>query len=353
MNYGQKNIQSLITLVTFLVSVVVLGQTTQTPATALKLIFTPKLILDNSKIESLQLVDKEALQKSLQKPQGPRTGGGGNSCSLAIRQNSERLRSLINDMPDLLARESINKVFAIIATARFFIGDTLVINGQSKDAINYPVENRIIVTQRLCERELVEVSGRAMSLLLHEYLGLASIEDRDYRISGSFLEKYAEILRTTPRIQSSSVSDPLLRAAMTKFLREANDPRTATGKRVRDVLSENEFPLAKDSMQITIEESTERLRPWRNHERIGNSCTVEGDSASLNVALSYTKSFGPTLLHKNIVFKLDVQEILKVIFSAPSRPGMDCQSLVIQDDTPGKSKNSVQVSDIKEVSIPE
>jgi hypothetical protein len=37
---------------------------------------------------------------------------------------------------------------------------------------------------------LSEVSGQAMSLLLHEYLGLSKINDSKYQISGEFFERY-------------------------------------------------------------------------------------------------------------------------------------------------------------------
>jgi hypothetical protein len=145
---------------------------------------TPALILDNK-----QIFDK------LSRPvEGPRTGGGGNSCALAITQNTTTLVELLNrvEYSDVLEEKKMEHVLSKIKKARFYLQDNLVINGQTKDAVNFPDQNVIYVSPKLCSTELIEASGRAMSLLFHEYLGLARIDDRDYKISGKFLSIYAD-----------------------------------------------------------------------------------------------------------------------------------------------------------------
>jgi hypothetical protein len=129
------------------------------------------------------------------RPEGPRTGGGGNSCALAIVENTSRLRGQLeligNDLLGSLQNKS--SVLAVMAKARFYIADRLILNGQSKDAINYPHDGVIVLSRNFCSTEMIEPTGRSMSLLLHEFLGLARLDDRHYQISRAFLDRYAEI----------------------------------------------------------------------------------------------------------------------------------------------------------------
>ncbi|QDK46683.1 hypothetical protein DOM22_16745 [Bdellovibrio sp. ZAP7] len=147
------------------------------------------------KAPALILDTKEVFDK-LSRPsvEGPRTSGGGNSCALAITQNTTTLVELLNgeDYVYLFKSKQLDRVLSTIKKARFYLQDNLVVNGQSKDAMNFPAQGVIYVSPKLCATELIEVSGRAMSLLLHEYLGLAQIEDRNYQISGKFLSIYAD-----------------------------------------------------------------------------------------------------------------------------------------------------------------
>ncbi len=123
------------------------------------------------------------------KPSGPRTVGGGNSCAMAIQANTKKLVSYLksdrfNGLVDL---EELEKV---IDSTRFYMQDVIIKDGQNKDALNFPAERKIIVSNQVCAGTLSKVSGKAMSLLFHEYLGLADYDDTDYRISGKFLDIY-------------------------------------------------------------------------------------------------------------------------------------------------------------------
>jgi hypothetical protein len=124
---------------------------------------------------------------------GPRTGGGGNSCALAITQNTTTLMELLSQsmyleiFPGFMDPE---KVISTMKKTRFYIKENLVKDGQVKDAMNFPSQGIIYVSPKFCATELIEVSGRSMSLLLHEYLGLTGINDRNYEVSGKFLEVY-------------------------------------------------------------------------------------------------------------------------------------------------------------------
>ncbi|MNK06256.1 hypothetical protein D3C87_241490 [compost metagenome] len=148
------------------------------------------------KIQDLQnhlILNNKELSKDYkaQRPEGPRTGGGGNACSLAIAQNTKALSSALGEF-EILKGAQGDRLWESMTKAQFYIASSLKLDGQMKDAINIPSENAILVTEHFCRSEVIEVSGRAMGLLLHEYLGLAKIDDSKYQISGAFLQKYAE-----------------------------------------------------------------------------------------------------------------------------------------------------------------
>ncbi|UXR66097.1 hypothetical protein EZJ49_07520 [Bdellovibrio bacteriovorus] len=170
----------------------------------LKITNLPKLTSDAGRVETKDLIQPDRILildnaqlkgikdfQTFLKTQGPRTGGGGNSCALSIHQNTEKLVSLILEMPKLLSEGQREALLYKISVAKFYLSESLSLDGQLKDAINYPDANEIFVSSKLCGLDLLEVQSRAMAILLHEYLGLARIDDRQYQISGAFLQNYA------------------------------------------------------------------------------------------------------------------------------------------------------------------
>jgi hypothetical protein len=133
-------------------------------------------ILDNREIDSIPV-------------KGPRTVGGGNSCAMSIKANTKKLVSYLRSdrFAGMVDLEELQKV---IDSTRFYMQDVIIKDGQNKDALNFPDERKIIVSNQVCAGTLSKVNGKAMSLLLHEYLGLAGYDDGDYRISGKFLDIY-------------------------------------------------------------------------------------------------------------------------------------------------------------------
>lgn len=127
--------------------------------------------------------------------EGPRTGGGGNSCGLAVTQNTRQLMTLLKSADELpLSEDDRARLTKAIIHARFYLGERLILNGETKDAINYPDTGEIVLSQKFCQFEMIEVSGRSMGLLLHEYLGLARVDDKKYQVSGQFMELYGEMM---------------------------------------------------------------------------------------------------------------------------------------------------------------
>lgn len=165
---------------------------------------SPPLVFQaNSRQEQLILINKDIKKDMTSLPkEGPRTGGGGNSCSLVIVKNTEALQKYMEQFNvEGMTGENIEALKAAIDRAQFFTTGTLIHEGQRKDAMNFPDEDRIVLTNKFCRYEMTEVSGRAMSLLLHEYLGLARVDDRQYQISGRFLETYSLMLAKRTEIQ--------------------------------------------------------------------------------------------------------------------------------------------------------
>ncbi len=124
-------------------------------------------------------------------PQGPRTGGGGNTCALAIIRQTESLLDTVKTL-SLLTEDDSKKLLAAVRNAQFFFTPHLELNGEAKDAINYPHQNSIYVTESFCKKLDSIISPTIMALLFHEYLGLARIDDRDYSYSQRLVKQYYE-----------------------------------------------------------------------------------------------------------------------------------------------------------------
>ncbi len=183
MTKSNKTVKSLYITLVFLLgalqSTVACATTQRNPAASNPA--GPSLILDN------KIIFDDTNSRPIE---GPRTGGGGNSCALAITQNTKSLVTLL-ERDSFYGIIDVDKLIPVIKKARFYIQDGLVKDNQKKDAMNFPKEGKILITPNFCATELVELSGRSMSLLLHEYLGLAGIDDQKYQLSGKFLEIYA------------------------------------------------------------------------------------------------------------------------------------------------------------------
>lgn len=165
--------------------------------------FLERLKDQGPRSDDKMILDLEPILGEKKEVMGPRTGGGGNSCSLAIVQNVTRLTGMLSSIKgELLAEDDVDRLRDIIKKAKFYVADRLVLNGQVKDAINYPREGVVVLSKNFCDTEMIEPSGRSMSLLLHEFLGLAGIDDRQYQISRHFLTRYAELVSEEFRLRN-------------------------------------------------------------------------------------------------------------------------------------------------------
>jgi len=142
------------------------------------------LILDtkNFKIEKLKNVKVESF--NLDKVYGPGSSGGGGLCAFNITSATAFIVKHLDKIP-FANKNQRNQFLAKVTSVRFLQGANLEVRGQSVNAINVPSANSIVLDEIACDA--IEGGGSAgYSLLLHEYLGVANIDDTTYQVSNAF-----------------------------------------------------------------------------------------------------------------------------------------------------------------------
>jgi hypothetical protein len=316
--------------------------------------------------QSLILKNGKVFGNEVQKPQGPRTGGGGNACALAISQNSKKLIAVLRSLPDLIDGKEMEKLTTEMETAEFYLSDKLMIGREKKDAINYPEENKILVTPKLCRTELIEVSGRAMAILFHEYLGLAVINDDDYRISGQFLEKYAELVNTSMVLQQSSNNLALARAALQGFLKQANDPKSKIGKHLIQLNEESkdgrnqegtiDFPITRENIQMVVTSEETMYVPWHYANIKNNTCYAGGDSATYAIYLTQSAGVHYAAEFSTLEFSISAKQSYTMKILKPSKD-LNCEQAIRgeepspEDETFGEVRKKYRASEAEIVKV--
>lgn len=124
-------------------------------------------------------------------------GGGGETEALKFAMIASRALSIVQEnqskFPEVSASLFQN---AIKQTKIQITNEELQLNGEKKDAINYP-EQSLIKVNRFAFRALTSNSVAQIALVVHEYLGILSIDDSNYFISsrvGGILGKQNEPL---------------------------------------------------------------------------------------------------------------------------------------------------------------
>ena len=341
-------VKAFVRTVTILATVF-LGQNVSA-ANAVKSSGQRSLILENGQILG---------DKPVSKTEGPRTGGGGNSCALSIVQNTDKLRTLLYSFTDILTEDQRSLLFEKMENASFYIASDLKIDGQTKDAINYPVEEEILLTPRVCRYSFADVNGQAMALLLHEYLGLAEIDDTRYQISGQFLESYTEYASTTVLLQESGANVAMAGFALKEFMKQANDPKSQFGKIIRKKNAKTvdgrnpegaiKFPITKDQLQFVIVEAVDSSYAWKYAEIENGYCVEPGDSARYQIFLS-VKSGGMRATElETLKFEASVSATAKMKGPKGIKQGYECEAAIgpDPDNLFGRVQYSYKVEDIK------
>ncbi|UYL10274.1 hypothetical protein B9G69_006740 [Bdellovibrio sp. SKB1291214] len=151
--------------------------------------YMPK-ILDNKKI-SFKQGDLPPGKFEVSKQFGPGSGGGGNTCAMSIVKLTKDL-VYQGHWRASLSRDQELALQTAIQNATFVQGESLpLLRGEKKNAINFPDYKLIVVDKTACD--LITAGGeQGYSILIHEYMGLAGIDDRDYSTSMNFVGTFAE-----------------------------------------------------------------------------------------------------------------------------------------------------------------
>ncbi|OFZ49680.1 MAG: hypothetical protein A2381_05615 [Bdellovibrionales bacterium RIFOXYB1_FULL_37_110] len=122
---------------------------------------------------------------------GSMDGGGGNAESLKFTMIANRALMIVQEnqakFPEVSYSDFQN---AIKKTKVKITNEELILDGEKKEAINYPKES-LIKVNRFAFRALTSNVLAQIALVVHEYLGILAIDDPNYHISsriGGILE---------------------------------------------------------------------------------------------------------------------------------------------------------------------
>lgn len=151
------------------------------------------LILDTKNMKAEKLKNVRLEQFSVDKAYGPGSSGGGGICAFAITSGSDFILDNLEAIP-FKTKQQRDQFVHKVSSVRFLQGANLEVRGQSVNALNYPSASVIVLDNKACDHlEAGKVAG--YSFLLHEYLGVAGIDDTTYQVSNAFAEKTQKDLK--------------------------------------------------------------------------------------------------------------------------------------------------------------
>ncbi len=123
-----------------------------------------------------------------------RVGNGGDAMAAEFVEMADdtllqlaKLKSLAEPFP--LSAEEYKSLATAIATTVVFTKDkTILTNSAEVDAINYPVDHKILLN-RSRWNALVYNLKSLKTIVLHEYLTLAGVDDKSYQVSTKLVRK--------------------------------------------------------------------------------------------------------------------------------------------------------------------
>lgn len=130
---------------------------------------------------------------------GNSVGNGGDFVAIEFVKTAQKVVSLLKTkkMSRELA-EAVAQIDLHVGTTYVTSIRVLQLNGKDVDAINYPDENKITVSQigwYFIKQQ--EVTSR-ITLVLHEYLGVSGISDKEYQISLKLAELISSQIKFEP-----------------------------------------------------------------------------------------------------------------------------------------------------------
>lgn len=69
------------------------------------------------------------------------------------------------------------------------VSEKLILNGREVDAINYPIENKILISKNRWEQIRLRNPAERALIVLHEYIWITGVNDQNYNFSTSLVNK--------------------------------------------------------------------------------------------------------------------------------------------------------------------
>lgn len=148
------------------------------------------LILDAANLNIQKFRDARIENLDLKKLYGPGSSGGGNLCAYNITTATDFILRNIKQIPfenHKQEQDFVRKISSVL----FMSGENLKVREQSVNARNYPEYGVIVLDGKACD-SLSDETIVGNLLLLHEYLGIAGIDDTTYQVS----DKFAKAVKT-------------------------------------------------------------------------------------------------------------------------------------------------------------
>ncbi len=314
------------------------------------------LILDSKIIQFDKLKSATVEKYNLDKVHGPGSGGGGNICAASLLSATQFIISNINEISfqnEVQKNGFLNKM----KSAKFLAGSNLEVRGQQVNAINYPSLDIIVIDSIVCA-SLVEENVTGYRLLLHEYLGIAGIDDTQHQISNPFSEKMKSIIDSRPNLRQ------LQEKVVATFLMAANNPRSQVGQLIkkhnedtmdgRNPVGEIELPVRREHLQVVLLGSEEITASWHYGHLEKGICKDEVESATYNIYLT-----SQTHVHAATGFRVMefMVEAKSTLYSRVLKmeKGLSCNWLAPSEDdsdtrtTFGPITKRIQVGEIKSI----
>ncbi|WP_413287637.1 hypothetical protein [Bdellovibrio sp. HCB337] len=273
------------------------------------------LIIDFTKVDLNNLQENSI---KVEKREGPSSGGGGNTCALMLKQNAIELLARIKDYP-LFQKDSVAAILeSKIKAAKFQAGENLYIEGRDiyfkgrtihidakkVEAINYPDKNTIVIEQSFCDN-VSTLSIASLGTTLHEYLGLALLDDTKYQISGPFVKSIYQA-EYAKKSKNASFSDIQVNNLRMKF--------------------QNSKPVVVDDIEIKTFDST---------------CTyfgeIEGKSISQKFSLQRSSEQNMLMEHDtlgSLNLKM-LQYMVGIYITLPSENSTSSSYMILREYAPG------------------
>lgn len=153
--------------------------------------FSP-ILLDNKQINYQKYAGETPGKFETPKVYGPGSGGGGNICAMGITKITKDIISDALSQSSLTEPQKVALKSAIQNAVFIQTKHVPMVRGERKNAVNFPDRNLIVLDDEACAI-IGQGESSGINLLMHEYLGLAGIDDRDFRASTFFTD---EVLRT-------------------------------------------------------------------------------------------------------------------------------------------------------------